>query len=629
MKKIIKTLFILAISTQFVIAQNDDTKKADQHFNRLEFVDAIKDYEKLIKKNKADAYVYKQLAIANSNISNAEQSAYYYGLYLKNAQEVTAEDYFKYAQMLTSSGKTDEAKKALNKFSELASDDSRAMAFMANPNYAEDLTMMTPKYEATILDINSDLSDFGGFESDSYLYFVSSRNKSNRTYGWNMQPTTEIYRAENVAGTFKNEEAVKGDVNTKFNEGTVAITKDGSTMYFTRNDVLDKKYNTSSEGISQLRIYSAQFVNNKWVNVKPLPFTSSEYSVSHPALSPDDSTLYFSSNMEGGYGESDIYMVSINDDYGTYGKPVNLGPTVNTEGKENFPFVDSDGKLFFSSDGHLGLGGLDVFYTTNESGSYSNPVNLGEPVNSNMDDFAFSYFNNVDRGYVSSNRGGDATDDNIYQLKLLVPLEETNLVVNVVNQDTGKPLSNVEVLVYDDEDNQIGKLKTDAEGKSEIVVLSNMEYDMQGNLSDYESSSETFTAVGDRMMINLSLKPIEVLIVEREVTFSNVVFDYDKDSIKADAAFELDKVVETLKKYDDLVIRIESYTDSRGSESYNQKLSEARAQSTLQYLVDKGIDKSRLSAVGMGEKNPINDCGNDCTEEQHRENRRSKFIIVE
>lgn len=629
MKKIIKTLFILAISTQFVIAQNDDTKKADQHFNRLEFVDAIKDYEKLVKRNKADAYVYKQLAIANSNISNAQQSAYYYGLYLKNGQDVTAEDYFNYSQMLTSSGKVDKAKEAMSRFAELAPDDSRAKTFMANPNYAEDLKGMAPRYEANILDINSELSDFGGFESDSYLYFVSSRNKSNRTYGWNMQPTTEIYRAENVGGTYKNEEAVKGDINTKFNEGTIAITKDGNTMYFSRNDVLDKKYNVSSEGISQLRIYSAQFVNNKWVNVKPLPFTSSEYSVSHPALSPDGSTLYFSSNMEGGYGESDIYMVTINDEYGTFGSPVNLGPTVNTEGKENFPFVDSDGKLFFSSDGHLGLGGLDVFYTTNESGSYSNPVNLGEPVNSSMDDFAFSYFNNVDRGYVSSNRGGDATDDNIYQLKMLVPLEETNLMVNIVNADTGMPLSNVEVLVYDDEDNQIGTLKTDAEGKSEIMVLSNMEYDLQGNLSDYESNSKTITAVGDQMMVNLSLKPVEVLIVEREVTFSNVVFDYDKDSIKAEAAFELDKVVETLKKYDDLVIRIESYTDSRGTESYNLKLSEARAQSTLQYLVDKGIDRSRLSAVGMGEKNPINDCGDNCTEEQHRENRRSKFIIVE
>jgi len=628
MKNIIQTLFILALSFQVLQAQNDKTKKADQHFNRLEFVDAIKKYEKLVSKGKADAYVYKQLAIANTNIANASEAAKYYDMYFDNTDNASAEDYFAYAQVLMSNNKQAEAKAAYQKFAGMAPNDSRAKEFKANPDFASELMNMAPNYEASALELNSDLSDFGGYESNSYLYFVSSRNKSNRTYGWNNQPTPDIYRAENVGGTFKNEDAVKGDVNSKFNEGTLAITNDGATMYFTRNDFLDGDYSKSEEGISQLRIYSAQFINNKWTNIKALPFTSSEYSVSHPALSPDNSVLYFSSDMDGGYGQSDIYMVTRNED-GSFGEPQNLGPKVNTEGRESFPFVDADGKLFFSSDGHLGLGGLDVFYTSDNGGSYAAPQNLGAPVNSNMDDFAFAYFNSVDRGYVSSNRGDNPLDDNIYEITLLKPLDETDIIVTVTNSETNEPLANAEVLVYDDEDNEIGTLRTDASGKANIVVISNMEYDVQANMADFESNSETATAEGDQMMIDLALDPIEELIVEREVSFSNIVFEFDKATIKPEAAFELDKIVETLKKYDDINVRIESYTDSRGPENYNQTLSEARAKSTMQYLIDKGIDASRLTAEGMGESNPINDCSGGCTEEQHEENRRSKFIIVE
>jgi outer membrane protein OmpA-like peptidoglycan-associated protein len=285
--------------------------------------------------------------------------------------------------------------------------------------------------------------------------------------------------------------------------------------------------------------------------------------------------------------------------------------------------------LFFSSDGHLGLGGLDVFYSSNNRGSFSEPKNLGAPINSKMDDFAFTYFNSVDRGYVSSNRGENPLDDNIYEIRLIKPLDETNIIVSVTNAETNAPLANAEVLVYDDEDNQIGKLRTDASGKAEIVVISSIEYDVQANLADFESDSETATAEGDQMMINLALDPVEELIVKREVSFSNIVFEFDKSTIKPEAAFELDKIIETLKKYEDINVKIESYTDSRGPESYNQTLSEARAQSTMQYLIDKGIDANRLTAEGMGESNPINDCSGGCTEEQHEENRRSKFIIVE
>lgn len=628
MKNIIKTLVILVLAIQFVNAQNDDTKKADKHFNRLEFVDAIKDYEKLVSKGKANAYVYKQLAIANYNVSNASESARHFKQYLDAAEDPQAEDYLKYAQILLSSKDVEKAKKAYKEFANMSPNDSRAIAFKANPNFIEDLQNMAPNYKSVALDLNSEYSDYGGYENDTYLYFVSARNKSRRTYGWNDQPTTDIYRAENVAGTFKNEELLKGDINSKFNEGTIAITNDGSTIYFTRIDFLDGDYSKSENGISKLRIYEANLVNGEWIDIKPLPFTSSEYSVSHPALSPDNSTLYFSSDMDGGYGQSDLYKVSINDD-GSFGEPQNLGATINTEGRESFPFIDSEGKLFFSSDGHLGLGGWDVFHTSMNNGAYAEPQNLGAPINSHKDDFAFSYFNQIERGYVSSNRGENPLDDNIYQAELLKPLDETNIIVTVVNFDTDAPLADSEVLIYDDEDNQIASLKTDMSGKTQEIVISNIEYDVQGNLKDFESDGKTVMAEGDAMMVKLRLKPIEEIIEDREVTLTNILFDFDKASIKPEAAFELDKIVATLKKYPDLEIKIESYTDRRGPESYNKLLSEARAENTKKYLVEKGIDESRLTTEGMGESNPVNDCSGGCTEAQHEENRRSKFIIVE
>lgn len=628
MKNIIQLILILFISMHTMNAQNDDTKKADKHFNRLEFVDAIKDYEKLVSKGKADAYVFRQLGIATYNVSNFDKSAMYYKQYLDLAEDASADDYFRYAKLLLANEDYDKAKMAFGEFAQNAPQDSRAKAFMKNPNFINDLRNMDPKFKIDIMDLNSEYSDFAGYENDTYLYFTSSRNQSRRTYGWNQQPTTDIYRADNVAGTFKNEELVKGDVNSKYNEGTLAITNDGQTMYFSRNNYNDGDYEKSEDGRSNLKIYKAKLMNGQWKDIVALPFTSAEYEVTHPALSPDNSTLYFSSDMDGGYGESDLYMVSINED-GSFGEPQNLGADINTEGRESFPFVDADGNLFFSSDGHLGLGGLDVYYSNNVSGMMAPPVNLGAPINSSKDDFAFTYFNGVDRGYVSSNRGNNPLDDNIYQIQLLKPLNETNIMVTVLNVDTNEALSSADVIIYDDEDNQIAAIQTDDNGEAQQIVISDLEYDVQVNQMDFESASKTVTAQGDVMMVEVKLKPVEKLIVDREVSLSNIFFEFDKATIRPEAAFELDKIAETLKEYPDLVIKIESYTDMRGPESYNMKLSEARAQRTLQYLVDQGIDESRLSAEGLGESNPVNDCANGCTEAQHEENRRSKFIIVE
>lgn len=620
---------ISVLSTISLQAQDRTTAKADKLYDRLEYTKAAKEYEKIVEKGDATPFVYKRLADSHYFLFNSKEAAKYYKVLLRNEENANAEDYFRYSQMLRANGKNDEAKEAMENFAKMSPDDVRAKSFKANPNFISELTSKDPTFTTELLELSSpEFADFGAYEHNGMLYFVSSRNKSRKKHQMTGQPVLDVFVAENVAGTFKNEKEVEGDVNSNYNEGTVAITNDGQTIYFTRNNLGEKnKYEANSEGIGQLRLYRATLVSGRWRDDQPLEFTDEEFSYAHPALSPDNKYLYFSSDMPGGYGQSDIYKVEIMED-GSFGVPENLGPTVNTPGRESFPFVDDEQRLFFSSDGHLGLGGLDVFYVqTNLEGS--TPTNLGSPVNTNADDFAFTYYNAKESGYVSSNRGGLGIIDNIYKVDLIKPLDETMLIVSVTDSESGKPLASAEVLIYDEDKNEVKKGKTDDDGVVQLLVISNRKYDVQANKEGYESASETIEAAGEEMPVDIALDMIEQLIAERKIVLDDIVFDFDKATIKPESALSLDRLIETLKKYDDIRIRVEGHTDRRGSESYNQTLSENRAKSTVQYMVDNGIDESRLEYVGFGKSKLLVDCGSNCTEEDHRKNRRSEFVIIE
>ena len=629
MKTLYTFLLSVMISSLTLQAQNSSTKKADKHFDRLEYVDAIEDYEELIRDGKANAYVYKQLAISNYKIYKTEEAERNYKTYLGMTESPSAEDYLGYAQTLIANKRLDKFKEAMRKFSELAPQDARAIAFKKNPNYVSKLLFAEPKFDVKRLELNSEFQDFGAYEYDGKLFFVSARNKSRRTYGWNDQPTLDIFVASNVGGTFKNEVELEGEVNSKFHEGTVAITNDAQTLYFTRNDYTDGNYEKDSTGIGRLKIYKASLRDGQWADIQELPINSSNYSTGSPALSPDNKTLYFSSDRPGGFGESDIYKVAINND-GSFGEPQNLGKEINTPGRESFPFVDQDQRLYFSSDGHLGLGGLDVFYANlNDSGNYVKPRNIGKPVNSSADDFSFTYMVAMKSGYVSSNRGKNSLDDDIYQANLIEPLDQTMVIVNLVNSETQEPIEAAEVIVYEDNGDEITKLKTDKAGKASTILLMDLEYDFQANKDKFESASKRITAEGEQMVVTIPMVPVKDLIEDRSVTLKNIFFEFDKATIRPEAALGLDRIVEVLKEYSDVVIRIESHTDRRGPAAYNKRLSEKRAQSTVDYIISQGIDASRVSGVGKGEEEPINDCANGCTEEEHEENRRSEFIIVE
>ncbi len=607
-------------------AQNSKTKKADQYYDRLQYTDAAEAYQKLLKKGEGSTYVFTRLGNSYYFINDTKKAETYYKRVVKR-KDVDAETVYNYAQSLKANGKFADYNTYMKQFAEMKPNDSRAVAFMKNPDYLpEIIDENAQKYSATNLDaLNSKYSDFGGTVVGNDFYFTSARNTSRKKYGWNEEPFLDIYKASLVGGTVKGESLLKGDVNTKYHESTVAITADGKRMYFDRNDYYNGKYKKSEEGINELNIYYAENVNGEWKDIKPVPFNDREYSTSHPALSPDGSTLYFTSDRPGGKGQADIYKVSISKD-GTFGTPVNLGDNINTEGKEGFPYVDSNGTLYFSSDAHLGMGGLDVFAAAANGDGFGEVRNLGLGVNSSDDDFAFVYYPATEEGYVSSNRKGGKGSDDIYKIQ---KMQSCELLVMVVDSETGEALHNARLDLFDNRENKLKSQNTDANGKGTLAVACNQAHVVQAFMDGYESNAETIAAQrSGEKNVRIALRSIDQIVEGEMVKLNPILFDFDKHNIKPQAAFELDKLVELMKKNPDMVIKVEGHTDNRGSDAYNMDLSERRARSTVQYVISKGIAKDRISGQGFGESRPAVDCAPNCTEAQHQQNRRSDFIIV-
>ena len=621
MKNLYITLsFVIASST--LSAQNKDTKNADRLFNRFEYVDAASEYLKLVDKGKADGYVYKQLADSYYNVFNAAEASKWYAKALTEKQD--AETYYRYAQMLKADGKYEEANKQLQKFANMAPNDQRAVAFKQNPNYLPKLNEKAKSFDIKSLDINSDKSDFGAMLSnDNTLYFASARNTSRKTYGWNEQPYLDLYSAVyNADGTFSQPTAVEG-VNTKFHDGPASISADGNTMYLASesfNEGLFEKDKAQKLKFGQVALFKSVKADGKWSKPTPLPFNSKDYSTSNPSLSKDGKTLYFSSNMPGSVGGVDIWKVSVNAD-GSFGTPENLGKKINTEGNESFPFITDENKLYFSSDARQGFGGMDVYVIDLNKGTEA--TNVGKPVNSEKDDFAFSFNTAKNIGFVSSNRGGV---DNIYSATPVCGVEVVSLVRDA---KTGSKLSGARVAILDEKNNIIATKTTAADGTVSYDVECDKAYTLQVAKDGYESNNFPVSKTrGGIVNINADLQPIDVIVTETEIILNDIYFEYDKSNITQQGAFELDKLVQVMKNNPAMVIMVKSHTDSRGSDQYNMNLSDRRAKSTVQYIISKGIAKDKISGKGYGESEPKVNCGENCTEEEYAKNRRSEFLIV-
>jgi len=620
MKNLYIALSFGLISTS-LIAQNKDTKTADKLYSRYEYVDAAKEYQKLVDNGKGDSYVYKQLADTYYNMFNTAEAATWYAKATETNQD--AETYFRYAQMLKANGKYEEANKQMSKFAALAPNDQRAKAFKENPNYVPKLVSKESGYTAKSLEVSSDKSDFGAVMYNNDLYFTTARNTARKNYGWNEEPFLDVYKSTLGDGGNFSEATPITELNSQYHDGPVTITSDGNTMYFSSDSFrenLFEKDKANKLKLGKNNLYTATKSGETWSNIKPLPFNSKDYSLSNPSISRDGKTLYFSSNMPGSLGGVDIWKVAVNGD-GSFGTPENLGSKVNTEGNESFPFIADDNKtLYFASAGRQGLGGLDVYKVDLSSGSEAS--NMGKPINSEKDDFAFTFNKEKNRGFFSSNRNGN---DDIFGA---TPICAVDVLTIVTNAKTGAVLADAKVSILDSKKNVISTETSNSKGEVSFKVECDKDYTIQASKDGFEGNSfPVGKSKGPEAKIDAKLQPIDVIVTPTEIILNPIYFEYDKSNITQEGAFELDKLVQVMKNNNEMVIFAKSHTDSRGSDSYNLSLSDRRAKSTVQYIISKGIDASRITGKGFGESELKVPC-TECTEEQHAQNRRSEFMIV-
>ncbi len=613
----------------------------DKKFDGYAYIDAIKTYERVAKKGYKSEELFKKLGDAYYFNSEFENAAKWYGEMFAMNPSPAAEYYYRYAQCLKSIGETDKANKILDEFNAKYKNDSRGILYRNDRNYLDQIKANSGRYKIEGAGINSKYSDYGSFIYDNKIYFASARdtgNFSQRKHKWTGEYFTNIYNANLDAETGMPSKVnkIKSELNGRFHEATPVFTKDGKTVYFTRNNYVDGKKGKDANKITLVKIYKATLQDGKWKNITPLPFTSDNYSTAHPSLSPDEKTLYFASDMPGSVGQSDIYKVNINE--GNFDTPQNLGKVINTEGKETFPYVTNENEIYFSSDGHPGLGGLDVFVGQIENnGTISDIQNLGNDINSPQDDFAYIIDPVTRKGYFSSNKDGGLGSDDIYsfletrRLKCLQELEGV-----ITDAQTGEILPDSKVTLYENMEIK-NSVAADIQGKYSFSVECGKTYYVRAEKPEYSTKEVSITIPKTTGKTNLPIA-LERSICKVAIGddlgkcfgIKMIYFDLDKSNIRTEAALDLEKILDVLNQFPTMKLDIRSHTDSRASFKYNEALSDRRAKSTIEWLVQNGVAKNRLTGRGYGETQLVNRCSDNvkCTEEEHQMNRRSEFIVT-
>ncbi|WP_029273143.1 OmpA family protein [Flavobacterium sp. KJJ] len=644
-------------------AQTINTNYADKKYDEYAYADAIKAYENIVKKGVKDEKIVQRLGNSYYFIGELTEAVKWYDeLFLINENQ-ESEYLYRYAQCLKSAGNYRKADEVLEKFNQKAGLEKRAALVRNDKNYLEEIKSNSGRFEVADAGVNSPYSDYGSVIYDNKIVFTSARDTggvAKNNFKWTNKSFSKLYKAVLMPdGSVGNPELFQKKENTKFNESTPIFTKDGRTMYFTRNNFIDGKRGRSENKVTLLKLYKAELVEDEWINIKELPFNSDQYSTAHPALSLDEKTLYFASDMPGTLGQSDLYKVTINED-GSFGEPKNLGPSINTEGRETFPFISGDNELYFATDGRPGLGGLDIFVSKiNSDGTLDDIQNVGEPINSKQDDFGFTIDSKNRNGFFSSNRESGHGLDDIYRFTETRRLIcEQDLMGTVTDAESKEAIANTSLTLFDENFNLVLNVLSDENGNYLFPkVKCGKKYAIRTAKDDYgvkqisiaikrETGKTVLPISIEKNFVPMTAKVIDVKKVTiAPVKFGSIkvgtdlakllhipmnFFDLGKATIKKTSEPQLLKLVDVLNQYPNIKLDIRSHTDSRQSASNNQILSDKRAQSTKEWLVQKGIDANRLNAKGYGETRLVNKCadGVKCTEKEHQQNRRSEFIIT-
>ena len=627
---------------------------AKSNYEDYNFSPAISKYLKLARSGKKSKEIYEYLAMAYFNNSQYDLASNWFNKLIDGyPQGLDPEMYFRASISFKSIQAYDVSDLFMKKYIELKNSPLSNQYINVSSNYLDSVLKNSGRYTLYETKINSINSDFGpNFYDDDRIIFASSKEATgNKKFKWSDEPFLDLFIAKiDSAGNLYDREPLKGDINTKYHESTATISKDGNTMYFTRNNYFKGRLKSARDKEVKLKIYKATKQNDSWGSIEELPFNGDQYSTAHPALSPDNDKLYFSSDMPGSYGKSDIWFVYIFEN-GEYSQPINVGPNVNTEFRESFPFLDMENNLYFSSDGKLGLGGFDVFSSKlNNRGYPQSSINLGMPVNSAFDDFGYVYNQMKNFGYISSNRDGlnGSSSDQVYKI---VKNNSNNFPNNGLEENICE--FTLEGKVYDTFTRELligAKVQLLNSNKN---IISNYTVDENGNYKideDVNCSDSYYLRVSNGISYNT--REIEIDFPQEGKVYENVdlkwtsnclpddlicvlgvepiYFELNKSTLKKNSVLSLNKVLVALFKYPDMILQIRSYADSRASKEYNKKLSLKRANVTKQWLVNKGVNSNRLLIQAIGEENKDNICKGDanCSEAEYQLNRKSTFKIL-
>ena len=627
MRKYIIFCTVLCLTSNALIAQSQNLKKTNQLYEMRSYAAAIEGFE--AEKRTAD--VLEKLGNCYYFTGQVEKAVKTYGE-LNDTYVIEPDDHllFRFGQALKGIKKYDAADEVLATY---FGKSHNSFAFM------EEVRKTTPHvFEVSALENLEGSHDFGlAYYGKDRVAFASARNNDNPIYLWNNQPYLDLYSGTlNDQNQLSDVVAFPKEINTNSHESSATFSRDGKTMYFNRTN--KKRLKNGEEKVANIKIYRAELIDGVWTNVRPLAFTSDLFNTEHPSLSKDGRTLYFASDMPGSLGSFDIYKVDVFED-GSTGVPVNLGTLVNTFEREQFPFISDINTLYYSSNGHQGYGGLDVFRSENVNGTFSNPVNLGKPVNGPMDDFNYVVKEDLNKGYVSSNRSGE---DQLFALTREENELTTYLVEGLVMDKNSKALLPGSLVTLFDENKNVLQdtiVKFDAyykfkiepnkkytvRGTRKLYIPYDVDFstDKEGKIShDIYLLLESYADAEDR--INKNKQGIT------QVDLEKIYFDFNKWNIREDASVILNTLVDLLKKYPEMEIEVASHTDARGSNDYNLMLSKKRAASTMEYIISQGIDRNRLRSIGYGEEQPLNRCVKEgiCDDTEYDINRRSEFTLL-
>ena len=707
-----------------VVAQSE-LRKANEHFRSYEFAQAITEYQKVLQSRPANLALAQNLAHAYRLNNNSREAESWFAKVLSFPGHEPINIYH-YAEALKSNGNYAEARL---RYQAYAAKVPAEAAMIAKRVQALDqvqtwLAQPAPVDLQPVASLNSAYADFSPAFFENGIVFASDRpGRTAALTGWTGRPYVQLFYAKKEnGGTWSAPAPLEAAVNTASHNGPAAAFPGNNVVYFTRTFIRRDKQqqaNTdptswtdasgpASDLVNRLAIYSAEKKNGKWINIRPFAYNKvAQYSAGHPALSPDGRYLYFVSDMPGGQGQTDIYFCERRAG-GSWSRPLNAGPAINTSGRESFPVVAGDGTLYFSSDGHPGLGGLDLFAAKGEKAAWREVVNLKPPFNSSKDDFGMLWETGGQTGYLSSNRESADGTDNIYAFKptlavtaprasvkrdttstpvagakstptpelptksttepktkltagpktkpvvepKLKPAAEPkpditaapqtkpvalspHLVLRIRTQQQGpgqvaRVLPAVALkIVRQDGPRDSTRVSSGARGLWHNPAVRESAYILSAVKPGFLKQSvlvSTAAVTGDTLQVDLLLHRSQAGV---PIVLKNIYYNLDQAEIRADAAGELDKLVALLQANPRIKIEISAHTDSRESVKYNLKLSQRRAESVVNYLVDKGVSRERLTARGYGKSRLINNCqgSKPCTEKQHQVNRRTEFKI--